>query len=87
MVLNAVNTASSSLRDNDRLNYHLWAKKELARWIEQKSKVNEIAGEATWRMFAILIAATASIMDRPSHSHSAYRMVLELPADTVSIPK
>jgi cyclopropane-fatty-acyl-phospholipid synthase len=68
---------------NDRLNYHLWAKKELARWIEQKSKVNEIAGEATWRMFAILIAATASIMDRPSHSHSAYRLVLELPADAM----
>lgn len=72
---------------NDRLNYHLWAKKELARWIEQKSKVKEIAGETTWRLFTILFAATASIMDRPSHRHSAYRMVLELPADAVSIPK
>ena len=69
---------------NDRLNYHLWAKKAHARWIEHKSKAIEMAGEATWRLFTILTAGTASVMDRPSHSATAYRMVLELPADTVS---
>ena len=66
---------------NDRRNYHLWAKKGLDRWIEQRSQITEMTDDATWRMFAILSAGTSSVMDRRSHCATAFRMVLELPED------
>lgn len=66
---------------NDRRNYHLWARKGFRRWLDCKAEAVERAGEEVWRLWTILFAGTASVMDRPSREASAYRMVLELPDD------
>ena len=39
-------------------------------------------GERLWRTFLLLFAVVAATMDRRSHSATAYRVLLELPADT-----
>lgn len=69
---------------NDRRNYHLWSKKVNERWEEKKAEIVEQSSEQLWRMFRILFAGTASIMDRPSHIATAYRVVLEYPIDFVA---
>lgn len=66
---------------NDRRNYHLWAKNGHQRWIENKEEVVRLAGEETWRLFRLLFAGTAGVMNDPTYQVTAYRMVLELPAD------
>lgn len=66
---------------NDRRNYHLWAKNGLQRWIENREEIVRLAGEETWRMFRLLFAGTAGVMNDPTYEVTAYRMVLELPAD------
>ena len=66
---------------NDRRNYHLWAKNGLQRWIENREEIVRLAGEETWRMFRLLFAGTAGVMNDPTYQVTAYRMVLELPAD------
>jgi cyclopropane-fatty-acyl-phospholipid synthase len=65
---------------NDRLNYHLWARKVHERWVERKAEALEEVSEESWRMFRVLFAAAESIMGHPSHQASAQRMVLELPS-------
>lgn len=66
---------------NDRRNYHLWAKKGLERWIENREEVVSRAGEETWRLFRLLFAGTAGVMNDPTCQVTAYRMLLELPED------
>jgi hypothetical protein len=39
-------------------------------------------GERLWRTFLLLFAVVAATMGRRSHSATAYRVLLELPADT-----
>jgi cyclopropane-fatty-acyl-phospholipid synthase len=66
---------------NDRRNYHLWAKHGHQRWVENKEEVLRTASEETWRLFRLLLAGTAGVMNDPVWSVTAYRMVLELPGD------
>jgi cyclopropane-fatty-acyl-phospholipid synthase len=70
---------------NDRRNYHLWAKKGRERWIENREEVVARAGEETWRLFRLLFAGTSGVMNDPSYDVTAYRMLLELPADHRSV--
>lgn len=67
---------------NDRRNYHLWMRKVSERWMEQREAVIREYGERVYRMFLLLWVAIATSMDRPSHSATAYRVVLELPKDS-----
>jgi cyclopropane-fatty-acyl-phospholipid synthase len=65
---------------NDRHNYHLWARNGQRRWVENRAKVVEQAGEELYRLFNLLFMGTAGVMNDPEQKVSAYRMVLELPA-------
>jgi len=66
---------------DDRRNYHLWARKGHQRWLENRDEVVRLSSEETWRLFRLLYAGTAGVMDDPTYRTTAYRMVLELPAD------
>ena len=66
---------------NDRLNYYHWSRLIQKRWIKHKEKILKQANESVWRLFNILFAGTAAIQSSPSYRASAYRVVLELPAD------
>jgi cyclopropane-fatty-acyl-phospholipid synthase len=68
--------------ENDRRNYHLWCLALYQRWVESRAEVEAAHGTRVWRTFALLYAGVASMMDRRSHSATAYRMVLEFPADS-----
>ncbi|HXW24689.1 MAG TPA: class I SAM-dependent methyltransferase [Xanthobacteraceae bacterium] len=68
--------------DNDRRNYHLWARGMYLRWRRQRDEVVAAHGERLWRTFLLLFVAVAAMMDRPSHTATAYRVLLELPADS-----
>jgi cyclopropane-fatty-acyl-phospholipid synthase len=68
--------------ENDRRNYHLWCQALTRRWVENRAAVEAQHGTRVWRTFALLFAGVAAIMDRRSHSATAYRVVLELPADS-----
>ncbi|MGH7552057.1 MAG: SAM-dependent methyltransferase, partial [Longimicrobiales bacterium] len=62
---------------NDRRNYHLWAKGVHDRWVERKDEIVARSGEAIWRTFHLLYAGCASIMTRPAGKATAYRLVLQ----------
>jgi cyclopropane-fatty-acyl-phospholipid synthase len=66
---------------NDRRNYHLWARHGHQRWLESKEEIVRQTSEETWRLFHLLYAGTAGVMNDPSWEVTAYRVVLELPAD------
>lgn len=72
---------------NDRRNYHLWARNGHQRWIENQGEVVRLAGEETWRMFRLLLAGTAGVMNDPAYLVTAYRMVLELPPQEPASPR
>jgi cyclopropane-fatty-acyl-phospholipid synthase len=67
---------------NDRHNYFLWCKGMHERWAKNRAQVEADYGRRTWRMFALLFAGCAAMMDYRSHGITAFRVVLELPADT-----
>ncbi len=67
---------------NDRRNYHLWTKKGHARWLESRDEIIRRSSPETWRLMRILFAGTAGVMDSPSHDVTAFRVLLELPADS-----
>lgn len=66
---------------NDRMNYHLWAKHGHQRWLDNKDEVIRKSSLETWRLFRLLFAGTAGVMNDPAWQVTAYRMVLELPGD------
>jgi cyclopropane-fatty-acyl-phospholipid synthase len=68
--------------DNDRRNYHLWARGMYERWMRNRARIQSEHGERLWRTFLVLFASVAATMDRRSHSATAYRVVLELPSDS-----
>jgi cyclopropane-fatty-acyl-phospholipid synthase len=68
--------------DNDRRNYHLWAKQMYERWMRQRDEVVAEHGERLYRTFLLLFVAVSAMLDRRSHTSTAYRVLLELPADT-----
>ena len=63
---------------NDRRNYYLWARNGQRRWVENRAKVIERAGEQIYRLFNLLFMGTAGVMNDPAQKVTAYRMVLEL---------
>ena len=69
---------------NDRRNYHLWAKNGHERWIENRDAVIRDSSIETWRLFRILFAGTSGVMNNPNWEVTAYRLVLEYPADFVA---
>jgi cyclopropane-fatty-acyl-phospholipid synthase len=71
-----------SLVTNDRRNYYLWCKGMHERWAKNRAEVEEEYGKRTWRMFALLFAGCAAMMDYRSHGLTAFRVVLEMPADS-----
>lgn len=66
---------------NDRFNYYYWTWLMQRRWVENKTEVLKKTNEFTWRLFNTLFAGTSAIESTPSYAASAYRVVLELPAD------
>ncbi len=68
--------------DNDRRNYHLWARGMYERWMRNRARITAEHGERLWRTFLLLFATVAATMDRRSHTATAYRVVLELPSDS-----
>ncbi len=66
---------------NDRRNYHLWAKHGHQRWVENREEAVRRSSVETWRLFRLLLAGTAGVMNDPAWQVTAYRMVLELPTD------
>src|SRR6202011_3503217 len=68
--------------DNDRRNYHLWARQMYLRWRRQREEGAAQHGEPLYRTFLLLFVAVQAMLDRPSHTSTAYRVLLELPADT-----
>ncbi len=47
--------------------------------MENRDDVIRQSSLETWRLFRLLFAGTAGVMNDPSHEVTAYRMVLELP--------
>jgi cyclopropane-fatty-acyl-phospholipid synthase len=68
--------------DNDRMNYRLWAEKMLSRWQAARATIERDHGRPIYRCFELLYAGIAAMMNRPSHSCTAYRVVVELPSDS-----
>ena len=68
--------------DNDRHNYYLWARRMSERWMRNRLQVEAEHGARLWRTFLLLFAGVAAMMGRRSHSATAYRVLLELPADS-----
>lgn len=66
---------------NDRFNYYYWTWLMQRCWVENKAEVFKKINEFTWRLFNILFVGTSAIESTPSYAASAYRVVLELPAD------
>ncbi|HEY0160054.1 MAG TPA: class I SAM-dependent methyltransferase [Thermoanaerobaculia bacterium] len=61
---------------NDRHNYYLWARNGAVRWVENRDRVLEQAGEEIFRLFHLLFLGTAGVMSSPRQDVSAYRMLL-----------
>jgi cyclopropane-fatty-acyl-phospholipid synthase len=68
--------------ENDRRNYYLWARGLYERWMENKAEVVARSSEELWRLYRVLYATTCTLMDLPSYYATAYRVVLERPADS-----
>ncbi len=62
--------------DNDRRNYHLWAKKGMERWIPQRQEIVAKFDERTFRLMTLLIAGTAEMFSPRSERATAYRVTL-----------
>lgn len=67
---------------NDRRNYHLWAKKGHDRWMESRDEIIGRSSPETFRLMRILFAGTSGVMNSPVHDVTAFRVLLEFPADT-----
>ena len=61
---------------NDRHNYYLWARNGAVRWVENRERVLEEAGEEIYRLFHLLFLGTAGVMSNPRQDVTAYRMLL-----------
>jgi cyclopropane-fatty-acyl-phospholipid synthase len=68
--------------DNDRANYHRWSHLGYHRWIQERESITKQYGERVWRTLHLLTAASTAVMDAKSHEATAFRLSLELPADT-----
>jgi len=62
--------------DNDRRNYHLWAKKGMERWLPQRQEIVAASDDRTFRLMTLLIAGTAEMFSPRSQRATAYRVTL-----------
>jgi cyclopropane-fatty-acyl-phospholipid synthase len=70
-----------ALVENDRRNYRLWTRGMYERWMANRDEVVARSNEELWRLYRLLFATTSALMDLPSYYATAYRVVLERPAD------
>lgn len=66
---------------NDRRNYYLWIEEINRRWELNKAEIVKQSSEELWRIFRILYAGSAVFLGSPAYGLTAYRVVLEYPAD------
>ena len=62
--------------ENDRRNYHLWAKKGMDRWLPQRAEIIDASDDKTFRLMTLLIAGTAEMFSPRSQRATAYRVIL-----------
>ncbi|MGI9611221.1 MAG: SAM-dependent methyltransferase [Acidimicrobiia bacterium] len=62
--------------ENDRRNYHLWAKKGMDRWQPQRQEIVAASDDRTYRLMTLLIAGTAEMFSPNSARATAYRVTL-----------
>ena len=62
--------------ENDRRNYHLWAKKGMDRWQPQRDEIIAASSDKTYRLMTLLIAGTAEMFSPKSERATAYRVTL-----------
>jgi cyclopropane-fatty-acyl-phospholipid synthase len=62
--------------ENDRRNYHLWAKKGMDRWLPQRDEIIAASDDKTYRLMTLLIAGTAEMFSPTSERATAYRVTL-----------
>jgi cyclopropane-fatty-acyl-phospholipid synthase len=67
---------------NDRRNYCLTAQHCLENFERNRRQVIERFGEKTYRLFRLYLAGVPQMMNEPAHLTTAYRIFLELPADS-----
>jgi cyclopropane-fatty-acyl-phospholipid synthase len=67
---------------NDRHNYYLTTKKWVERFEQNRDEIRARYGERLYRMFRLYLAGATVGLNHPSHLATAYRVFLELPADT-----
>ena len=66
---------------NDRRNYYLTTNQWFENFERNQQAVRERFGERLYRMFRLYLAGNPVMLDHPSHLTTAYRVLLELPAD------
>lgn len=66
---------------NDRRNYHLTIQHWFKRFEKNQSEIRQRFGERVYRMYRLYLAGVSLMLDHPSHLTTAYRVLLELPAD------
>jgi cyclopropane-fatty-acyl-phospholipid synthase len=62
--------------ENDRRNYHLWAKKGLERWLPKRAEIIADSDDKTFRLMTLLMAGTAEMFSPTSQRATAYRVTL-----------
>ncbi len=67
---------------NDRHNYYLTTRKWVERFEQNRDEIRAKYGERAYRMFRLYLAGATVGLDHPSHLATAYRIFLEMPADT-----
>ena len=67
--------------DNDRRNYHLTAQHWFDNFERNRAAIRERFGERTYRMYRLYLAGMPQMLDCDTHLTTAYRVMLELPAD------
>jgi cyclopropane-fatty-acyl-phospholipid synthase len=67
---------------NDRRNYYLTTNQWFENFERHQQAVRERFGERLYRMFRLYLAGNPVMLDHPSHLTTAYRVLLELPADS-----
>ena len=67
--------------DNDRRNYHLTAQHWFDNFERNRTAIRERFGERAYRMYRLYLAGMPQMLDCETHLTTAYRVMLELPAD------
>ena len=66
---------------NDRRNYYLTARHWFENLERHRDQVRDRFGERTYRLYRLYLGGTANMLDDPDHFTTAYRVLLERPAN------